>query len=867
MIRKQSVEHTRALSVRQNFSWTLAGNLFSAACNWLVLSAIAKLGSADLLGQYALGLAIAGPAVTLAHMQLRSLVTSDAKRDYLFGEYLSLGLLTLSLAVIVVAAIAFGGRENAAGAMVIATVGLSESLFSFSEITYGLFQREERLDRITISLVLRGVFSLLAVVGGLYLTNNILWAVAGLATTHAIVLLGYDLPTASAMLRHVGTNETTRLHWDARRLFALFWLAIPIGVTLVLNMVNYNVSRYFIAAYLSNRDLGIFAASASFIGAGQRILSAFSYSVSSRLARYFSERLFPQFTSLILKLSAMGFGLGLVFILGGAIAGKWILTVVFSSEFAEHDDVLLWLLAAGAVGYISVWGPALDLRPVLSHPDPYFDPRHRFIRRAELAPDSFPGSGRRSAGDIPGRGNLLLCRYVGPVVGASSREDPLSNRGKPPMSESPRLETVLDATEGTLKPRVLWSFAIFVFSIPFETLFKQEQSFFSLSKMTGVVMMVMCLSQARECFRRFPAALWMFVLYLWAYVIVGIFQRADFQGEMFGRIITLSQMFVLFWIAYNIFADERGALFFLHALALSCMFVAVLQLTGLTATTTQLGEAQRVSVLNEDPNTVGSVLALGILCLIGMYYSPPKTGLVGGLLLLMPVCLTVLTLANTGSRGGMLALAVGLIILGLGQGAAWIRLRNIGVLTLVGAVMIMVVLSSPAASQRWQMTLHEGSTAGRTEIYAEAIKMVIERPIFGWGPVHHYYELGTRMHVWPVRDTHNLFLWLLTEVGVFGALPYFIGLGMCAFAALRGRNSFHSILPITLFVTIIIINMSLSWQNRKLHWLVLAYAFASSLHVIAPAAARNADRIAHIRNVLSRRRSPKAAPGTSGLRS
>jgi O-antigen/teichoic acid export membrane protein len=359
VIQKLNVENTRALSVRQNFSWTLAGNLFSAACNWLVLSAIAKLGSAELLGQYALGLAIAAPAITLAHMQLRSLVTSDAKRDYLFGEYLALGVLTLCLAVLVIAAIALGGRENLSAALVISVVGLSESLFSVSEITYGLFQRQERLDRITVSLAIRGVLALVAVTSALYLTHNILWAVVALAATHAVVLLGYDLPTADGMLQHGEPKESMRLRWNSRRLLSLFWIAIPIGVTLVLNMINYNVARYFIAAYLGDRELGIFAASASFIGPGQRILSAFSNSVSSRLARTFSEGKLHDFTTLIFKLSAMGFVLGMGALVAGAIAGKWILTLAFSREFGEHVDVLLWLLAAGAVGYVSVWGPAL----------------------------------------------------------------------------------------------------------------------------------------------------------------------------------------------------------------------------------------------------------------------------------------------------------------------------------------------------------------------------------------------------------------------------------------------------------------------------------------------------------------------------
>jgi hypothetical protein len=49
------------LSLRRNFAWTVLGNVTYAACQWGMLVALAKLGSPEMVGQFALGLAIGAP--------------------------------------------------------------------------------------------------------------------------------------------------------------------------------------------------------------------------------------------------------------------------------------------------------------------------------------------------------------------------------------------------------------------------------------------------------------------------------------------------------------------------------------------------------------------------------------------------------------------------------------------------------------------------------------------------------------------------------------------------------------------------------------------------------------------------------------
>src|SRR5436305_2284163 len=93
-------------SLRTDFTWVLAGNIFYSACQWLIVVVLAKLGTPQKLGEYAWGLAISAPIVLFANFQLRSLLASDLVERFRFAEYLNFRLVTLGLALGVVAVVA-----------------------------------------------------------------------------------------------------------------------------------------------------------------------------------------------------------------------------------------------------------------------------------------------------------------------------------------------------------------------------------------------------------------------------------------------------------------------------------------------------------------------------------------------------------------------------------------------------------------------------------------------------------------------------------------------------------------------------------------------------------------------------------------
>jgi len=238
----------------------------------------------------------------------------------------------------------------------------------------------------------------------------------------------------------------------------------------------------------------------------------------------------------------------------------------------------------------------------------------------------------------------------------------------------------------------------------------------------------------------------------------------------------------------------------------------------------------RQTVFGQGPNTISALIGLGAVALIGMAYGKanvrPRTKFVAwtGFLIIAAA------VTRTGSRGALVGMGAGLLTLIASQGSARTRLRNAVIVVLALGACAWITLTSAATANRWEKTLEEGNVAGRDRIFRSAFLMFEERPIMGWGPVTNIYELGQRRGTIK-RDTHNLLLWLMTELGVVGTLPFCIGVFLSARAAWRGRRGSLGLVPLSLLATVLAVNMAGTYYVTKWFWLVMACALASETYV------------------------------------
>jgi O-antigen/teichoic acid export membrane protein len=329
-------------SLRSSFAWTFAGNAVFAASQWALLSLLAKLGNAEMLGQYALAAAVATPVAMLSHLNLRAVLVTDVKRQHPFGDYLLVRLATVLAGLLITAAAATVSSATAPAAL----VGAALACDNVSDIYYGLLQRRERMDQVARSMMARGALSAAAFGAALAATRSLLPALAALVLARVAVLLAYDRPKGAA-------GEPLDRS-DRRSQLAILWAALPLGVVLMLVSLTANLPRYAIEHHLGTRPLGAFAAVASFIAAGSTVANALGQSATPRLARYFSADKLREFRSLAWKLAGISVLLGGAGIAGAALLGRFILRVLYRPDYAAFSGLLVAVMAAGTLGYVAV---------------------------------------------------------------------------------------------------------------------------------------------------------------------------------------------------------------------------------------------------------------------------------------------------------------------------------------------------------------------------------------------------------------------------------------------------------------------------------------------------------------------------------
>ena len=335
----------RAPSLRASFAATFAGNAVFAACQWGATVLVARLGSAELLGEYALAVAIATPVTLLSHLNLRAVLATDMGQRHPFGDYVAVRLVTAGAGLAALLAIAFAGGYSHAVATVVVFAGIVLSADNISDIYYGAMQRRDRMDQVARSTAARGAISTAALGVTLWLTHSLALAVAAQAAGRLAVMLAYDLP--------VGSRGESRATGGLRSQTRIFGSALPLGIVLMLSALAVNIPRYAIEGRLGMASLGAFAAAATFITIGSTVVNAMGQAATPRLARAFSEGDARGFRTLALRLAGASALLGAAGITVAALMGRFVLTLVYGRAYAELSGLLVWLMAAGLVSYVA----------------------------------------------------------------------------------------------------------------------------------------------------------------------------------------------------------------------------------------------------------------------------------------------------------------------------------------------------------------------------------------------------------------------------------------------------------------------------------------------------------------------------------
>jgi O-antigen ligase len=378
-------------------------------------------------------------------------------------------------------------------------------------------------------------------------------------------------------------------------------------------------------------------------------------------------------------------------------------------------------------------------------------------------------------------------------------------------------------------------FYIFLFSLPFEAVLTSSgffsnissQGFWSLSRITGLMLVCSIITLHRPMFVKRLPSVWGFSVYAVLLVISAIGFSIAYDLSFSFRMFMIPWLIMIFIVCCEIFHDPLTRNRGMKVLMIAIGICAVLQLTdnayNKSLRMSYVSTEMRTAAFGDDPNLIGAQYLVGLFLAIFISLNIIPGGKIIKIIAITVAVFCIVALIQSGSRGAVVSGIIAFLAFFLTRKPIKKRLA----IWITGIFMVWMIISlimnDAGFRQRFESTFNYGDTANRNIIYQASYDLFLASPLIGYGPDRNRIILGAVLGL-DQADTHNILFWVLTANGLIGFIPFVFGLGACFYNAFRARNGPDDIAPLVLCTLAIAFSQTVSWQSEKLFWVLLAFA-------------------------------------------
>jgi O-antigen ligase len=357
---------------------------------------------------------------------------------------------------------------------------------------------------------------------------------------------------------------------------------------------------------------------------------------------------------------------------------------------------------------------------------------------------------------------------------------------------------------------------LFVFSIPWAILAATDGTAI-ITKVTGAVALIcallVCLISGRvRRLHPFHIAALLFVL------TTGIGLVLFPKPQVPDKFYTFLQLLLAAWSMWQLAPDRGRQIGLLTGYVLGAYVGAVGTILQYVQ---ERGKLVRYAAEGADPNDLAMTLALGIP--MAWFLALDTRNALVRWISRGYMVVGVLAIGLTGSRGGLLATLVALMIVPLTLTQLTPNRRAMAILLLFLAGGVAVSYVPEQVVQRLATTTTEVedlSIGGRLKLWVAGLKAFTQAPIMGHGPAGFKGAITEHLPTRP-QVAHNSYISILVEEGLIGFILY-VSMLFTVFRAILQTPLLQRRFSLVLLATLVVALTPLTWEDDKPVWFVLA---------------------------------------------
>lgn len=315
------------------------GSITYLFSQWLISFLVARLSNFEAAGILSLAMTTANVFFAISGYGLRAYQVSDIEFEFTPVQYVLNRLQTVFVSILLCIVYVSILNYSTYFSIAIIVFMIYKAVEAFSDVLYGEMQRAMKLELTGISMILKGVSSIVMFLIGLTLFHDLNLSL--LLMTLSVIFLTFVFDVHFTHKYIVSAFSLTK---KDNLIASHLWLkGRYMLVTALIPMVMVAIPRILYEA-ISTELFGIY----STISTPTILISTFINCLLMPLvplfSQWFVERNYPKFIRFSIYLNILILGFGLICFIGGKILGSWALALFFGDRVLPYAGIFSWVI-------------------------------------------------------------------------------------------------------------------------------------------------------------------------------------------------------------------------------------------------------------------------------------------------------------------------------------------------------------------------------------------------------------------------------------------------------------------------------------------------------------------------------------------
>lgn len=335
------------IQFKKNFIWNILGTGLNAFTSLFFMITVTRINGVNDAGIFTIAYATACIIYVIGIYAGRIYQVTEPDKNITNKEYIMNRLITTILMNILVLIFCFIRKYDFYKSTIFLLLTLYKSLEAFSEVIYGILQKNEKLEIVGKSLFIKSIISVGVFIFIDMLMKNMILSIFSVIIVWIVMMLAFDFNKV-----HKYIDFSVPINW--KNILNIFRLGFTTFAIAFLGLYILNAPKYAIDNYLENNVqtvFGIIVMPATVIGLVAQFLI---HPYLNKILKLYEERNLKQLQKMLLKLIFSIVSIGIISSILAFFVGTQVLGIIYGLDLSGYKIGLLTIIIASTLYTIGV---------------------------------------------------------------------------------------------------------------------------------------------------------------------------------------------------------------------------------------------------------------------------------------------------------------------------------------------------------------------------------------------------------------------------------------------------------------------------------------------------------------------------------